>query len=37
MFFLLYAAIFAGLSMITGEGAEEMVEDLPNVRRSNYS
>lgn len=25
------AAIFAGLSMATGEGAEEMVEDLPNV------
>jgi len=25
------AAIFAGLSMATGEGAEEIVEDLPNV------
>jgi uncharacterized membrane protein len=25
------AAIFAALSMATGEGAEEVVEDLPNV------
>jgi uncharacterized membrane protein len=25
------AAVFAGISMATGEGAEEMVEDLPNI------
>lgn len=28
---LIVAAIFAFLSMYTGEGAEEMVEDMPNI------
>ena len=28
---LVFAAIFAFISMSTGEGAEEMVEDMPNI------
>lgn len=30
-FLFVVAAIFAGLSMATGEGAEELVEDMPNI------